>query len=49
MFIMSSHPWCMHDIHLVHVHAIGVLGDVTSVEFERTCLEEQEPAQGQEA
>jgi hypothetical protein len=26
-----------------------VLGDVTSVEFERVCPEEQEPAQGQEA
>jgi hypothetical protein len=49
MFIMSSHSLCIHDIHLVHMHTIGVPEGVTLVEFERTCQNEGELAPAQEA
>jgi hypothetical protein len=31
---------CIHDIYLVHIHAIGVPEGVTLLEFEGTCPEE---------
>jgi hypothetical protein len=31
LFIMLSHSLCIHDIHLVHMHAIGVPKGVTLV------------------
>jgi hypothetical protein len=35
---------CVHDIYLVHIHAIGVPKGVTLLEFEETCPEEpQQP------
>jgi hypothetical protein len=37
---MSSHSLCIHDIHLVHMHAIGVPKGVTLVEFEGMCHNE---------
>jgi hypothetical protein len=49
MFIMSSHSLCILDIHLVHMHAIGVPEEVTLVEFEGTCQNEGELAQAQES
>jgi hypothetical protein len=49
MFIMSSHSLYIHDIHLVHIHAIGVSEGVTLVEFEGTCQNKGEAAQAQEA
>jgi hypothetical protein len=41
--IISCHLLCIHDIYLVHVHAIGVPAGVTLLEFEGTYLEEQPP------
>jgi hypothetical protein len=45
---MSLHLLCIYDIHLVHIHAIGVPEGVTLLEFEglnpeeRLAVEEQE-------
>jgi hypothetical protein len=33
---MSSHPWCIHEIHLVHIHAIGVLRIVVRAKLRKT-------------
>jgi hypothetical protein len=49
MFIMSSHSLCIHDIHLMHMHATGVPEGVTLVEFEGTYQEVEEPTPAQEA
>jgi hypothetical protein len=49
MFIMSTHSLCIHDIHLVHMHATGVPEGVTLVEFEGTYQEVEEPTPAQEA
>jgi hypothetical protein len=38
----SCHSLCIHDIYLVHVHAIGVSEGVTLLEFEGACQEEQQ-------
>jgi hypothetical protein len=37
---MSLYLLCIHDIHLVHLHAIGVPEGVTLLEFEGLNLEE---------
>jgi hypothetical protein len=42
-FIMSLHLLCIHDIHLVHMHVIGVLEGVTLLEFEGLNQEEHPP------
>ena len=39
---------CIHDIYLVHRHAIGVLEGVTLLEFKPVLPEEQQQAQEQE-
>jgi hypothetical protein len=49
MFIMSSHSLCINDIHLVHMHAIGVPKGVTLVEFKGMCQNKGELAPAQEA
>jgi hypothetical protein len=38
----ASHSLCIHDIHIVHMHAIGVPKGVTLVEFERMCQKQRE-------
>jgi hypothetical protein len=43
MFIMSSHPLCIHDIDSMHMHAIGVPEGVTLLEFKGTGQEDQQP------
>jgi hypothetical protein len=45
---MSLHLLCIHDIHLVHMHAIGVPEGVTLLEFEGLNPEERPAAEEQE-
>jgi hypothetical protein len=45
VFIVSLHLLCIHDIHLVHMYAIGVPEGVTLLEFEGLNLEEHPPAE----
>jgi hypothetical protein len=49
VFIMSLHLLCIHDIHLVHLHAIGVPEGVTLLKFEGLNPEEHPPAEEPEA
>ena len=42
------HLFCIHDSHIVHMHAIGVPEGVTLLEFEQVLSEEQQQAQEQE-
>jgi hypothetical protein len=39
----SCHSLCIHDIYLVHIHAIGVPEGVTLLKFEGEYQEEQQP------
>jgi hypothetical protein len=48
MFIMSLHLLCIHDIHLVHMLAIGIPEGVTLLEFEGLNPEERPAAEEQE-
>jgi hypothetical protein len=43
MFIMSSHSLYIHDIHLVHMHAIGVPKRVTLVKEPAQEVQPAEP------
>jgi hypothetical protein len=45
---MSLHLLCIHDIHLVHMHAIGVPEGVTLLEFEGLNSQEHPPADEEE-
>jgi hypothetical protein len=45
---MSLHLLCIHDIHLVHIHALGVPEGVTLLEFEGLNQEEHPPVEEQE-
>jgi hypothetical protein len=47
-FIMSLHLLCIHDIYLVHMHAIGVSEGVTLLEFEGLNPEEHPATEEQE-
>ena len=40
-FIITFHLFCIHDSHVVHMHAIGVPEGVTLLEFEQVLSEEQ--------
>jgi hypothetical protein len=42
---MSLHLLYIHDIHLVHLHAIGVPEEVTLLEFKGLNPEEHPPAE----
>jgi hypothetical protein len=46
---LSSHPWCIHEVDSMHMHAIGVPRNVTNVKLRKTYPVELEPARGQEA
>jgi hypothetical protein len=45
---MSFHLLYIHDIHLVHMHAIGVPEGVTLLEFKGLNPEEHPPVKEQE-
>jgi hypothetical protein len=47
-FIMSLNLLCIQDIHLVHMHAIGVPEGVTLLEFEGLNPGEHPAVEGQE-
>jgi hypothetical protein len=40
--IMSYHLLCIHDTYVVHMHAIGVLEEVTLLEYEQEQPKEQQ-------
>ena len=44
--IITFHLFCIHDSHVVHMHAIGVPEGVTLLEFEQGLMQQQ--AQEQE-
>jgi hypothetical protein len=48
VLIMSFHLLCTHDIHLMHLHAIGVLEGVTLLKFEGLNPEERPAAEEHE-
>jgi hypothetical protein len=48
MPVKSSHPWCIHEVDPMHMHAIGASRNVTKVKFHKTYPVELEPVQGQE-
>jgi hypothetical protein len=41
--VMSSHPWCIHEVDPMHMHAIGAPRNVTKVKFHKTYLVKLEP------
>ena len=47
-FIITFHPFCMHDSYAMHMQTIGVPEEVTLLEFEQGLSEEQQQAQEQE-
>ena len=46
--IITFHLFCIHDSHVVHMHAIGVPEGVTLLEFKQGLPEEQQQVQEQE-